>query len=218
MLQLLLIIFLSLKLDTQATTIDKITDAGWVYTLISKKGDVQYGDTLVIDRLSENGQVECSYAKDFSDLKPWKLVIADVDGDHKKEILIAVHKTTHFDPEEKNRMFIFQYDGEKLYKKWTGSQIAGEWNSFLAGNVLSVPGDELIFVEQVEGDKERISMYYWFDFGFVLLAASEPYYDIKDVTIIGENRLRITIQVEDQKQIHRLMVKNGKIIEMISNP
>jgi len=204
--------------NNQPTTIDEITDDGLVYTLISQKGSAQYGDTLVIDRQSGDGQRKRIYEKGFNDLKPWKLGIADVDGDRKKELLIAVRKTTHFDPQEKNRMFIFQYDGEKLYKKWTGSQIAGVWNHFYAGNLLPIPGDELIFIEQVAGNKERISIYYWFDFGFVLLAASDSYSDITELTIIGENRLGITANTEGQNQTHTLMVKDGKIIKLIPKP
>ncbi|WP_134684912.1 hypothetical protein [Brevibacillus migulae] len=204
--------------DTQATTIDEITDDGLAYTLISQKGARPYGDTLVIDRISVEGERQRIYHKDFNGLKPWKLGIADVDGDRKKELLIAVRKTTHFDPLEKNRMFIFQYDGEKLYKKWTGSQIAGVWNDFYAGNLLPIPGDELIFIEQVSGDEERISIYYWFDFGFVFLAASERYPDIKNISIRGENRLSITTAAEGQNQSRTLMVKSGKIIELIPNP
>jgi len=204
--------------NNQPTTIDEITDDGLVYTLISQTGSAQYGDTLVIDKQSGDEQRQRIYEKGFNDLKPWKLGIADVDGDRKKELLIAVRKTTHFDPQEKNRMFIFQYDGEKLYKKWTGSQIAGVWNHFYAGNLLSIPGDEMIFIEQVTGNKERVSIYYWFDFGFVLLAESDSYSDITELSIIGENQLSITAITEGQNQTHTLMVKDGKIIKLIPKP
>lgn len=201
----------------QAGIIDEVTDNGLVYSLINQKGAGEYADMLVIDRQTVDGKRQRIYENHFNDLKPWKLEIADVDGDGQKEILVAVHKSTHFDPQEKNRLFIFNYGGGKLYKKWTGSRIAGVWNNFYAGNILPIPGDELIFTQQTEDNRQRISIYYWFNFGFGFLAESDAYPEVKDLAIIGENRLRATIIANGKEETRTLMVKNGKIIEVVPN-
>ncbi|MCL6459232.1 MAG: hypothetical protein K6T85_14610, partial [Gorillibacterium sp.] len=133
----------------QETIIDYAKEGGRVYALIKQKGSSGYGDYLVIDQQVGNAKEQRILEKNFMQLKPWKIEVADIDGDHQKEILIAVHKTTHFDVEEKNRLFIFNFAGERLYKKWTGSQIAGVWNDFAAQDIVSIVGDELIFIEQI---------------------------------------------------------------------
>lgn len=205
-------------LHNQETIIDCIKDGAAVYALTGQTGDSKYGDLFVVFEQKAERVWERSYENDFLELKPWKIELGDIDGNGEQEILIAVHKTTHFDPIEKNRMFIFNYSEGKLRKKWTGSQIAGVWKDFYVGDMLSIPGNELIFIEQMEDQRERISIYYWFDFGFVLLAESEPYNNIHDLAVIGENRLQITSGVGVREQIKTLTVKNGKIIEFVSKP
>jgi len=194
---------------------DTIIDAAVLdrtaYAIVSSSGREDYGDLFGVF-LKDRRQVwRKAYTNDFTDLKPWKLEIGDVDGNDIQEILIAVRKTAHFDKEEKNRMFIFQYDGEKLVKKWTGSQTAGVWSDFIIGELLPIPGEELIFLEQSEQGKMKLSVYYWFDFGFVLLAESDDYDNITDVRIIDENQLEMTYG-EEQNQKIVLTMQNGRLI------
>lgn len=209
---------LEFRIHMQEIIIDSAQVDDLEYVLMKQKGVSGSVDYLVINRLTDNEKWERIYQSDFKQLKPWKIEIADIDGDHQNEILIGVNKTTHFDDQEKNRMFIFNFNGEKLYKKWTGSQIAGVWDYFFAQDLLSIPGDELLFIEQVGDTGERVCVYYWFDFGFVLLARSEIYEDIKELRIIGENRLQITLNVGRKEETRTLKVDNGEIIELNRNP
>lgn len=207
---------LKATLYKQEKIIDYVKVEDSVYTLISKNGTTEYGDLLGIYRQGKNAKWERIYQNDFNGLKPWKLEIADIDGDEEQEILVAVYKTTHFDDHERNRMFIFNYDPNKLYKKWTGSQIAGNWKDFYVGDLLSIEGSELIFIEQMESEKERIGVYYWFDFGFILLATSESYSDIQNVSILGENSIQITCKVNKKEETIILTISDGEIIEVIT--
>ncbi len=217
---LVLVVFALLmsSCQKQVVIIDEVQEDGLVYALVSQKGLSEYGDMLEIHRLADNQERKHVYTSDFLDLKPWKIEIADVDGDEEKDILIAVNKTTHFDDQAKNRMFIFNFDGDKLYKKWTGSQIAGVWNDFYVGNLLPIRGDELIFIEQVEDKGERLHIYYWFDFGFIPLATSDVYTDIIDFQITGDNRMQIVYKGKDREETLSLMVKDGEITEVHSEP
>lgn len=204
------------SLDKNEVLIDYQVEENLAYTLISKKGNSEYGDFFALFERRDKG-FKRIYENDFKELLPWKIEIADVDGDKNKEILIAVKKTTFFDKDMKNRMFIFNYEDDILVKKWTGSQIAGTWRDFYVGDLLSIPGNELIFTELVDDEKERISIYSWFDFGFLKIAESEDYHKIKDINIVGENDLEVAYYNEGsekkkQEQTHRLKVIDGRLI------
>jgi hypothetical protein len=200
----------STALEPDETIIDGAIDGMKAYTIVSTGQSKDYGNLFVVFHRNESKGWEREYTNDFKALKPWKLELGDVDGDDSTEILIAVRKTTHFDAEEKNRMFIFNYDDGQLIKKWTGSQTAGVWNDFLVGDLLKIKGDELIFVEQAENNEEHLSVYYWFDFGFVQLAESGNFKNILSFSIPVENRIRMTY---DKDKVTDLTVQDGKIIE-----
>ncbi|WEK55555.1 MAG: hypothetical protein P0Y55_05765 [Candidatus Cohnella colombiensis] len=192
--------------------IDQAQENNLKFSLQSRASSKEYGDLFVVEQQDKNGDWQRIYETDFKDLKPWKLELGDVDGDGINEILIAVTKTTHFDPQQKNRMFIFNFNGEKLYKKWTGSQIAGQWRDFYVGDLLSIPGEELIFIEQLDNDHDRLSIYYWLDFGFTLLAESDSYENIRDFHILDHNSMQFTYRFEEEDVMQTFSVKDGKII------
>ena len=199
------------RLMLSEAVIDGIVESDTAYLLVSREGRPDYGDLFVVFTREQEAWVR-SYENDFSSLKPWKIDAADIDGDGTKEILIAVRKKAHYDKQEKNRMFIFNYDGERLVKKWTGSQSTQDWRDFTAGNILSIPGEELIFIETSKNNKEFISIYYWFDFGFLKLADSAEYQEIQSVKIMGDNRLQLTYGKSIRTTVV-LRVKEGELIE-----
>lgn len=198
-------------LDSEETYVDGTIAAGRAYMIVSRQGRTDYGDLIVIFEQGSGQEWKRTYENDFTGLKPWKIATADIDGDNKEEILTAVKKSTHFDKIEDNRMFIFNYTDNILVKKWTGSRIAGRWKDFYAGDLLPISGDELIFVEREADGDEHLSVYYWFDFGFFLLAESKDYKNISDVSIIGSNVLKIKY---DYGKTSELTVKDGKIKEI----
>lgn len=199
-------------LKHRETMIDNVKEKYTAYLLVSSEGRRDYGDRLLVLQLKEGNWIR-SYENDFQELRPWKIELADVDGDGTQEILTAVYKTAHYDNELKNRLFVFNYENGILTKKWTGSQFDGEWIDFYTGDLLAIPGNELIFIEQTEDGKERLSVYYWFDFGFMKLADSDYYKEIQSLSIIDENCIEI---ICDKKQRITLAVKYGKMIEVTS--
>ncbi|MDD3174107.1 MAG: hypothetical protein PHF63_10745 [Herbinix sp.] len=200
------------SLHTNEVIIDAVQDNAIVYMVTSQSGNTDYGDTLVVFSQRNDGSWQRIYNNDFKNLKPWKIELADIDGNGSKEILIAVNKTSHFDKSEKNRMFIFNYADNKLIKKWTGSEIAGIWENFAAGDFVPIKGDELVFIRQVENG-ERVSVYYWFDFGFLLLAESNDYEDILSVSIRGENSILISYREDGKERSVTLKAKDEKLKE-----
>lgn len=202
---------LEAALQQKENIIDYVIEGTRAYAFISKEGRSDYGDFFVVFEQGADKGWTRVYENDFTGLRPWKIRLADIDGDGVEEIVTAVCKVTHFDPEEKNRLFVFNYEDNKLIKKWTGSEIAGRgnWNDFIVGDLLPIPGSEVIFIEQSENGEEHLGVYYWFNFGFQLLAKSGDYKDIQSITITGENLMQITYE---GKHTAELTVKDGKII------
>lgn len=199
-------------LKEQESLIDYAIKDSTAYTFISSTGRSDYGDSFAVFQEENTGVWKCIYENDFTELKPWKLELADVDGDGMTDILTGVRKTTYYDNTEKNRLFIFDYIDHKLVKKWTGSQIAGIWTDFAAGDLLEAKGDEIIFISQTEKGLERLKLFSWFDFGFLMLAESEEYEDITDLTMNEERHIQMTCHSEGEKKII-LMVKDGRIVQ-----
>ncbi|NLO10243.1 MAG: hypothetical protein GX129_10320 [Clostridiales bacterium] len=202
---------LSSALNENELLIDYTIDESLAYTLINTNGIDEYGDLFVVFERNEDTW-QRSYENDFKNLMPWKVELADIDGDNITEILIALRKTTPYDKEIKNRMFVFNYQDDILSRKWTGSRIAGIWREFYPMELLSTPGQELVFIEQAEDDKEKISIYSWFDFGFFMIADSEAYPMIQNVTMKGENSLEITYYEEEEEKSQILSIVEGKLL------
>jgi hypothetical protein len=181
-----------------------------VYALVGTKGNKKQKDLLVVFDQNAEGGWKRSYENDFTGLKPRKIDTADIDGDGEKELLITVYKATHYDAVRKNRLFVFQYH-KVLEKKWTGSEIAGTWKTFYTGDLMDRKGDELIFVQRAAGGKERLVIYYWFDFGFVLLAKSGEYPKITDVKVTKEKKLEVTCKEGIKSEMHTLVIRNAKV-------
>ena len=158
-------------------------------------------------------ELEQIYENDFKKLNPWKIATADIDGNGDIEILIAVKKSTHYDTEQKNRMFIFNFNGEVLYKKWTGSEISGRWRDFYTMDLLPVLGSELFFLEEIN-EKERVNIYYWFEFGFYLIASSEPYDRIEHIEMNGDNRIQVKYHQGEKIHQTTYQIQNGNFVAL----
>ena len=127
---------------------------------------------------------------------------------------MGVSKSTHFDKEVNNRFFVFNWDGEKLYKKWTGTRLGYYLKDFYIMDLLSIKGEELVVIDQNQAGEERLLVYYWLDFGFQLLAESEFYDIIEDVKYLGNNLMEIKYKKQGKNLTSRVMIKDGWIIEV----
>lgn len=200
-------------LTEEERLIDYTVEGKIAYIFVSTTEDREYGDRFLVLEQRENGEWERSYENDFSGLKPWKLRLSDIDGDGEKELLCAVRKTTFYDREEKNRLFIFNYKEDKLVKKWTGSDIAGSWEDFITGELVDTKGEEIIFITATDAGLEKLFIYHWFDFGFLMLAQSGDFEDVLKVEIVGESKLGITYN-EGQKKSERFQLVKGNVLKM----
>jgi hypothetical protein len=97
---------------------------------------------------------------------PWKMLISDVDGDGKKEIILGIYKSTKFFPKPHNCLFIYQWNNQKLLPKWLGSSLGRTFTDFIFGDLDNSPGDELVSLEKTLDGKFGLAVYHWDSFGF----------------------------------------------------
>lgn len=127
---------------------------------------------------------------------------------------MGVNKPTYFDREINDRLFVFNWNGEKLYKKWTGTRLGYYLKDFYIIDLLDIKGEELIVIDKNQEGKERLLVYYWLDFGFQLLAESEFYDTIEEVNYLNNNLLGVVYIEQGKKITAKVMVKEGWIIEV----
>ncbi len=130
------------------------------------------GDSYLVDGITcsnwirryENG--ELVYENDFSIVNPWLIDAGDLDGDGIFEVVVGTYNKAPFYPIDK-RVFVFDWTGEYLTKKWTGSYLS--FNQLIDFRVDDIDGNgiyEIISNERDKSDNEFSFVYRWVDFGF----------------------------------------------------
>ncbi len=122
--------------------------------------------------------------------KPWKLMIADVDGDGKREMIVGVFKSTKFFPRPHNCLFVYGWSGKKGYPKWLGSSLARPFTDFAFARLGDFPGDELVAIERTLDGKRALAVYHWNSFGFTKFREFGPWEEAELVRI-EENKLEL---------------------------
>jgi poly-gamma-glutamate capsule biosynthesis protein CapA/YwtB (metallophosphatase superfamily) len=93
---------------------------------------------------------------------PWKIELLDVEMDGNPEIILGVNKSTRYDKNNENRIFVFNRDKDYIYPKWLGSKLAYPFIDFKTDK-----NGSLILLEKIaDSEKGMITLYKWNGFGF----------------------------------------------------
>jgi hypothetical protein len=100
--------------------------------------------------------------------KPWKLAVADVDGDGRREVAVGVYKSTRFFPKPHNCLFIYAWDGRLAHPKWLGSSLSRPFIDFAFMDGDAERQTKLAAIEIKRDGSRCLALYSWNGFGFTL--------------------------------------------------
>jgi hypothetical protein len=112
------------------------------------------------------GYLRMRFSRDLGGLAPWKIRLADVDGDGRPELVLGVFKRTRFDPVPRKRLFVYDWPGYTLVPRWLGSRLSLPFEDFAFVDCNGDGRDELVALEQRPGGRRRLMRYDWNGFGF----------------------------------------------------
>jgi hypothetical protein len=97
---------------------------------------------------------------------PWKIRVKDIDGDSKLDICVGVWKKSRFHPVMENRLYVYGWNGERIFPKWLGSRLSSPFVDFDFYDIDGDGFDELVSLEIQRNGLKRVMCYEWNGFGF----------------------------------------------------
>jgi len=148
--------------------------------------NLSYGNILKIKNNEEEFDI------DVSELKPWKVLFSNIDG-NKNTIALGVYKKTPFHDEEARRVFFYtiDYKNKALRPKLRISRLYNPLINFTLLDVDKDGLDEIVAVEKNIEGKYEIGVYGWTNFAFERNYSSkvldeEPKISGRDIIIDNE--------------------------------
>lgn len=138
-------------------------------------------------------------------LSPWKLMVADLDGDKKQEVFFGVYKKSRFDPIYARRLFIYNWDGKRLVPRWLSSRLTRRFVDFTVFDLNKDGKAEVFALEKGDGTSKRVSVYKPAPFGMDWVAATETINDV-DKLEISNSRLAAR-----GKRLYSIKYNNSKL-------
>jgi hypothetical protein len=190
--------------------------------LLLSKTDGKYAEDLMVVTLIEannNISFKTICKKSLKTMKPWKIQTCDVDGDGKKEVSIAMYKTTPFHPILAKRPFLYQWEKNDIAPKWLGSRLSKPFEDYIFMDLNQDGKDDLVAIEILKSGRKIISAYAWKGFGFEMIGESSEFEDILEIKKENEeNNVGLMIKTKFKNKVTmyfiefmdgRLIVKKG---------
>jgi hypothetical protein len=102
--------------------------------------------------------------RELDGLSPWKVRLADVDGDGAQELILGVRKRARFDPVMRRRLFVYAWPD--WAPRWLGSRLSLPFEDFAFVDCDGDGKDDLLALELAADGRRRLMRYEWNGFGF----------------------------------------------------
>lgn len=210
MLMLLFLFFAGFILDnTKDHDIGRLTGGEDQYLVVLKGRRWQeYGNEVIVYSL-EGGRKEI-LRWNASNLKPWKLMIGDVDGDGIDEIALGVYKESPLHPIMSKRPFIYRFNGEKISPFWRGSRLSRPFNDFVLYDLDGDGVSEIVSSEYLEDGNMVLNSYKWKGFGFEGFLQSDELQTIKRLST-NKKGLSLIGSLNNKKLEASIRISEGKL-------
>lgn len=137
----------------------------------------------------------------------WKLVVADMDGDRVKELLVGVKVSTRFFPRRHKSVFVLGWNGRFAYARWLCSHLSKPLIDFLAFDVDGDFKDELITLEESSNGRAHLLVYKWIGFGYVGIWESKPLCGVE----LFQKEGKVGVKLFDGRSFF-LSIVDGKLV------
>lgn len=162
-------------------------------------------NTLHVYKLEHNllNEVWCGIP---ASLRPWKIQVADVDGDGSNDIAVGVLKKARFHPVIAKRIFVYGWDGRDVYPKWLGSRLSRPFTDFILAD-FGQGKVKLIAIEITKDKSNELAVYGWDEFGFTCEWRGVRANELRDLRILDGS---IYVKMQNHEQS---FLWNGRALE-----
>jgi poly-gamma-glutamate synthesis protein (capsule biosynthesis protein) len=140
----------------------KDTAGLYIWMIIGYSG-FSYGEYIVQYSLSD--KLHGTQWHSPAGAQPWKIMLADINGDDIPEVCAGMHTRTPFSPMSVNQLVIYSWNAKQLLPMWQGSRLEEPFHDFTFRDTDNDGLDEFITFEKKDGYTKTRS-YQWIGFGF----------------------------------------------------
>ena len=126
------------------------------------------------------------------DWDPWKIAIADVDGDGIQDLVVGLYMHTRHSPHRIHTLYVYGFDGTAIYPKWRGSRLARDFVDFFVAK--SPKGNDILTLDRLLDGRFALSCYAWSGFGLTKEWESGHW---KRARLLAIGRGFVTVVTED---------------------
>lgn len=132
---------------------------------------------------------------------PWRVAVADLDGDGRQEVIVALYKTTRYIRTPHNCLFVYRYNGREVHPLWLGSTLGRPFTDFAFGRSSGSKTDSLVTLDISLRGRQDVTVHHWTGFGF---RKDSGWGDWAAARLVGVRNGQVVVEADGKKIVRRL--------------